>query len=206
MNKELNILMLEDSAGDAALINHELRKCGFPYHFKQVEANDEFLAELRQRPPDLVLSDHGIPSFDGFTVLALVRDRFPDVPFIFVSGSNDERVISKALDNGASDWIPKHRLSDLVPAVKRALREADVRQRLMRAEAERDRLATEVQGLKSRFESMQHPMPMCSSCKKIRDDHNEWQPVDNYLRDHAGLNFSHGICPECVQKYFTGFI
>ncbi|HWW03072.1 MAG TPA: PAS domain S-box protein [Candidatus Acidoferrum sp.] len=134
MKKEIRILILEDVAADAVRINHELRREGLSFHCKRVETRVDFLHELQRHPPDLILSDHGLPSFDGFTALAIARNQYPDVPFIFVTGSLGEQMAIEALKSGATDYILKKDLSKLGPAVQRALRETEERLALKQKE------------------------------------------------------------------------
>lgn len=135
MRKELHILVIEDVAADVVLINHELRKGGLRFRAKRVETKDDFLRELEDHPPDVILSDHGLPQFDGFAALALARTRCPEVPFLFVTGSMGEQVAIESLKSGAADYLLKSRLDSLVPAVLRALRLAEERRRRLEAEA-----------------------------------------------------------------------
>jgi PAS domain S-box-containing protein len=136
VKKELRILVLEDVPADVVLINHELRQGGLSFEVKRVETRDDFVHELEQRPPDVILSDHGLPAFDGFSALALARDQCPDVPFIFVTGTMGEEVAIDSLRSGATDYVLKNRLSNLVPAIDRALRLAEERARRKQAEKE----------------------------------------------------------------------
>jgi signal transduction histidine kinase/DNA-binding response OmpR family regulator len=136
MKMEIRILMVEDSTADAFLMDRELRKGGLAFESKRIETKEEFLCELGQNRPDLILLDHGLPSFDGFTALKLAREQAPDVPVIFVTGSLGEETILKTLKQGADDYVLKHHLPDLVPAVHRALMHAEERRRRCRAEDE----------------------------------------------------------------------
>lgn len=126
--------MIEDEARDAELAEHTLREGGFDFSFKRVDTEGEFLRELRQFRPNVILSDHGLPEFDGFTALSLAQKKCPDVPFIFVTGSLGEEMAIKALKDGAADFVLKHRLTGLPPAVHRALRQAEFRVQRKRAE------------------------------------------------------------------------
>jgi PAS domain S-box-containing protein len=126
--------MIEDEARDATLVQHTLKEGGFAFTFKRVETEDEFLRELEKFKPSVILSDHGLPAFDGFTALSLAQKNAPDVPFIFVTGSLGEEMTIKALKSGATDFILKHHLGSLPPAVHRALRQAEFR--LQRKQAE----------------------------------------------------------------------
>ncbi len=134
--KDLRILMLEDSPADVVLINRELHRGGLTFHSKRVETRDEFIQEIDRDPPDVILSDHGLPSFDGFSALAVAKDKCPDTPFIFVTGSVGEEVTIDSLRSGATDYVLKDRLPNLVPAVQRALHLAE--ERTLRKQAERE--------------------------------------------------------------------
>src|SRR5439155_25066227 len=101
---------------------------------RRVDTKEQFIDALTQQPPDLILSDHGLPAFDGFSALAIARERLPDVPFIFVTGSLGEETAITALKSGGADYVLKHRLVNLGPAVHRALCQAE--ERAKRREAE----------------------------------------------------------------------
>jgi signal transduction histidine kinase/DNA-binding NarL/FixJ family response regulator len=136
MKKEIRILMVEDSTADAVLMDRELRKGGLAFQATRIETKEDFLCQLHQNRPDLILLDHGLPTFDGFTALKLARERVPDVPVIFVTGSLGEETILRTLKQGADDYVLKHHLPDLVPAVHRALMHAEERRRRCKAEEE----------------------------------------------------------------------
>jgi PAS domain S-box-containing protein len=129
MKKELRILMVEDAAPDAVLINHELRKAGLRLRLRRVETREAFLHELERHPPDVILSDHGVPGFDGSAALAEARGRCPEVPFIFVTGAPGESAEEEKLKNGADDYVLKTRLHLLGPAIERVLRDVSARAR-----------------------------------------------------------------------------
>ncbi|MEW6585557.1 MAG: HD domain-containing phosphohydrolase, partial [Nitrospirota bacterium] len=121
---EIKILMLEDSAADAELIEYELRKSGLSFIAERVATKDGFIRELEAFKPDLVLCDYTLPSFDGASALDVLREKYPDLPFIFVSGTIGEERAIDALKQGASDYVLKNNLRKLPFAVNRALSEA----------------------------------------------------------------------------------
>src|SRR5689334_6882073 len=126
--------MLEDDAADAELTRFTLSKGGVNFSFVRVDSEEEFLQELEQRPPALILSDYSLPNFDGHRALGLAREHCPETPFIFVTGTMGEEVAIETLKSGATDYVLKTRLSRLMPAVNRALREAEERLQHKRAE------------------------------------------------------------------------
>jgi signal transduction histidine kinase len=130
----INILLLEDDANDADLVRHALRIGEIKFRLTCVDTKAAFVQQLARSPPDLILSDFALPSFDGYSALEIARQKCPYAPFIFVTGTLGEEVAIKTLKKGATDYVLKHRLSRLVPAVHRALIES--RQRAGRRRAE----------------------------------------------------------------------
>src|SRR6266498_2625979 len=124
MKTNLRILLLEDDATDAELIAQGLKSSGFSFRLARIETESDLRRELERDTPDLILSDHGLPSFDGFKALEIVRETRPTLPFIFVSGSNDQGMVAKMYEEGATDYVFKHDLGDLKTAVHDALESA----------------------------------------------------------------------------------
>ncbi|MGB9979636.1 histidine kinase dimerization/phosphoacceptor domain -containing protein [Methanobacterium sp.] len=125
MKEELKILILEDVAFDAELIEYELRREGVKFLSKRVETKENFIGELEGLKPDLILADHSLPKFDGLSALKIANKECPYTPFLFVSGKIGEEFAVNALKEGATDYIFKNNLSKLVPAIQRALKECN---------------------------------------------------------------------------------
>jgi signal transduction histidine kinase len=136
MKKQIHILMVEDDRADAELEQHTLHKGGILFSLARVETEEDYVRELDRNPPDVILSDYSMPGFDGYAALNIAKRKRPEIPFIFVTGTMGEEVAIETLKNGATDYVLKTRLARLVPAVNRAMREAQERQ---------DRLLAEVQ-------------------------------------------------------------
>jgi len=125
--------MLEDDAADAELTKFALRKGGLSFSLARVETKDQYMKALEGRP-SLILSDYSLPGFNGHDALNIALERCPETPFIFVTGTMGEEVAIETLKSGATDYVLKTRLSRLMPAVSRALREAEERAQHRRAE------------------------------------------------------------------------
>ena len=134
MSRHLRILHLEDDPADVELVEATLVAEGIGCSMVVVATRDEFVAALEEGGFDLVLADFALPTFDGMTALSIVHEKYPDLPFIFVSGRMGEEAAIDSLRNGATDYVLKNKLSRLAPAVNRALSEAEEREELKRAE------------------------------------------------------------------------
>ena len=133
-NLQTRILLLEDSEIDAELAITHLAKAETHSTIQRVATRNDFLREIGSGEYDVVLADYSLPDFDGLAALDIVRERHPDIPFIFVSGVVGEEFAINALRRGATDYVMKRGLSRLPAAVDRAVAEARERQDRVKAE------------------------------------------------------------------------
>ena len=134
VKKDIHILMLEDDSADAELTKFALRKGGLNFSLARVDSRTDYVKQLEEHPPALILSDYSLPGFNGHDALQIAIKKCPEIPFIFVTGTMGEEVAIETLKSGATDYVLKTRLSRLMPAVARALREAEDRAQHRRAE------------------------------------------------------------------------
>lgn len=134
-SERLRILMLEDSALDAELISAQLQRAGLDFEAERLWTRNAFIEAIENRAFDVILADHVLPGFDGDAALALARERIPQTPFIFVSGTLTEELAVQALTRGARDYVVKQRLQRLPDAIRRARQEAHERTQLAHAQA-----------------------------------------------------------------------
>ena len=227
MTKNIRILILEDVASDAALMEDELQNANLNFVSRVVSNRKDYLAQLDLFSPDIILSDYNLLQYDGVMALHDVRSRFPDIPFILVTGAIGEHVAIEIFRNGANDYVMKNCLQRLEPAVQRALEEA--REIKARKEAESalreahdelemqvrlrtDQLQIEIEEREKTEESLREAMgriktlsgllPICASCKKIRDNDGAWVQIKLYIKNNSDADFTHGVCPECAVKLY----
>ena len=137
MHDPLRILILEDNPADAELIQFELQEAGIAFTSKVVMTEEDFVQAIQEFSPDLILSDYDLPTYNGALALAEAKRRYPDTPFILVTGAVTEDRAIDILTQGAKDYVLKNHLDQrLVPAVKRALAEAEEHRARKQAEAE----------------------------------------------------------------------
>ncbi|HTJ69261.1 MAG TPA: response regulator [Actinospica sp.] len=123
----VRVLICEDSDDDALLIATNLRRGGLAVDYERAERAQQVAEALRERTPDLVISDYHIPGFGAEEALQLLRDSGYDLPFILVSGRIGEEQAANLMRAGAHDFVLKDRMSRLVPVVGRELQQAQER-------------------------------------------------------------------------------
>ena len=139
-SSKLHFLHLEDNPTDVELVQAILEEQWPECSIDQVETEADFLAVLAKGGVDIILADYSLPTFDGMSAMAIVQKKCPDIPFLFVSGTMGEEIAIETMKNGATDYVLKQRLSRLVPAVQRALREKEEYDEHLRLDKERLRL------------------------------------------------------------------
>jgi two-component system, cell cycle sensor histidine kinase and response regulator CckA len=127
MKQTLNILHIEDSKEDSELIRRLLLSNGFQCQVTRVDTRPEVFDALEKNSYDLILADCKLPNFSGLRALEIAHALKPETPFVFVSGTIGEETAIESLRNGATDYVLKDKLTRLVPAVRRALAEAEER-------------------------------------------------------------------------------
>ncbi|HEY3254624.1 MAG TPA: ATP-binding protein, partial [Polyangiaceae bacterium] len=156
--EKLRVLLVEDSASDAKLLVHELRRGAESVEFERVEDVDAMRAALEAQTWDAVISDWSMPTFSGLAALALVGSLGLDIPFLIVSGTIGEEVAVEAMRAGAHDYLIKGNLKRLNPAIEREIREAQVRAAKRGAELE---LIKAAQRYRALFDNSPLPTWVC---------------------------------------------
>ena len=202
MKTKLRLLIVEDSPEDAALLKRELERAGYGLDSERVETESAFRQALAQANWDAVLCDYTLPQFSGKSALRIVRETDADLPFIYVSGTIGEDVAVEAMKSGAQDYVLKNNLKRLAPAVARELREARVRREKRVLEADRERLITELRAALMDVKRLSGLLPICAGCKKIRNNRNEWQWIEIFIRENSEAQFTHSLCPDCMKRLY----
>lgn len=171
MNQGINILYLEDDPADAVRVENKLRESGLIFDLRRADTREAFLSGL-ELAPDVILSDHGLPTFDGLAAFGMARQKCPQVPFIFVTNALTREMEIEKLMGGVADYVRKNELDYLPVAMRHALREA---------KEEQLRKQRVKEFLKQHSVEDTIMLPICSNCKKIRNKQNQWQPLEIYF-------------------------
>jgi len=150
---------------------------------------------LQRISPDLILLDIMMPAVDGYTLcrrIKSVEDK-KDIPIIFITAKTNPEDLIKGFELGAVDYITKpFNAAELSARVRTHIA-------LYRTQKRNEFLIKELRTALAQVKSLSGLLPICSSCKKIRDDAGYWSQVDTYISEHSEVRFSHGICPACVR-------
>jgi PAS domain S-box-containing protein len=136
MGEKLRILLLEDVPEDAALVERQLHSDGIEFSSRLVETREDFIKELQDFKPDLIIADYSLPSFTGMEAIQLVRERTPATPIIVCTGSISEEIAVECIKAGAADYVIKEHIIRLGTAVKGALEKKAAFEEKVRAEKE----------------------------------------------------------------------
>jgi PAS domain S-box-containing protein len=326
----LHVLIIEDSERDAELVIRQLKEAGYTIYHERIETADEMKVALEMLAWDIIIADYKLPQFNAPAALTVLKKTGLDIPFIVISGTIGEETVVELMKAGAHDYLMKNKLIRLVPAVKREIAEAQVRQerrqtaKALRASEERYRtlaeaahdmifiinrddlveyvntsaaglfhqrpeeiigktraslfspevlreqqrslqnvfetgmskyaeskstfkdqifwlstwlvpllddtgqvtavmgvarditnqkwleedkqkLLNKLQNALTQIKTLSGLLPICSVCKKIRDDEGYWQQVEGYIQNHTDVIFTHGVCPDCFPKLYPDF-
>lgn len=167
------VLVVDDEPKNLQLIGSLLRERG--YDFAYASSGAQALEAVRNDPPDLILLDIMMPEMDGFEVCKRLKQDMAtaSIPIIFLTAKKETEDIVHGFHVGGVDYVTKPFQPEELLA----------------------RVATHIQ-----LHQLQGLLPICSYCKKIRNDKNYWEQIEDYIQKNTGVYFSHGICPECYEK------
>jgi CheY-like chemotaxis protein len=196
LNPKLRILLVEDDAADAELIEQQLKDSGLSFSMARVQTEGDFLHHLQAEPPDVILSDHGLPSFSGFKALEMTREAFPGKPFIFVSGSNDQGMVADMYERGATDYVFKRDLGDLKAAVLKALDEVVEKQSPDLPEKPADANALSSSG--APVAGVRGEILFCPRCWQALDELRQPVLMESYCTSRPEVRVVRRICDRCA--------
>jgi len=189
----MNILIAEDDPVSRTFLEVTLIKWG--YEVIVTHDGNEAWEAFQRKTPTIAILDWMMPGIDGAEVCRRARAVERSIPpyLIMLTAKSEKEDVVQGLCAGAHDYITKpFNRHELHARIKVGFRIAE----LQRSLADR---VVDLEGALSRVKHLQGLLPICSYCKKVRDDDNYWQQVDSYISKHSEVEFSHGICPDCFD-------
>jgi CheY-like chemotaxis protein len=199
------ILAVDDEYANLFLLKGLLEN-----RFRIIEAKDGQEAvdtALRERP-DLILMDVMMPVMTGLQACAALKERAEtrDIPIIMITAKTGDESLKNALEVGAFDYVTKPFSEvELVARMGNALKLRDQIDTLKKLNLEKAKLIIELRDAFAQVKTLRGLLPICSSCKKIRNDGGYWSQIEEYITLHSDAVFSHGICPDCARNLYPDF-
>ena len=191
------ILIVDDRVEN--LIALETLLSDFYVEFIRALSGNEALEKTLAHDFALMLIDVQMPEMNGFETVSFIRkiNKSKHIPIIFISAIySDDFYKIKGVKAGAVDFITKPIIPELLIGKVRIFLE------LHKQKIERERLISELKEALNNIKTLKGLLPICASCKKIRDDKGYWSEVESYISLHSEVAFSHGICPDCMKKLY----
>ncbi len=186
------IYVVDDDSLNIKILKRNFENNGFT-NVHTFLKGEELILALEREAPDLILLDIVMPGMNGYQVLEKVKDNpiwnhIPVIMLTGVSGTDETEALKNSFEKGAMDYITKpYKQMELILRVKSALTIEKQRKDLREALA--------------KVKTLENLLPICSYCKKIRNDSDYWQDVEVYISEHTDTMFSHSICPDCYEKH-----
>ena len=198
------VLYMEDEPLTARVVQRRLELAGFTVDVAR--DGEEGIEKCGAQEFDVALVDKNMPIRDGIDVIRTLAEQENAPAAIMLTGTGDELSAVEALKSGASDYVvkdPEGRYLELLPVVVgQVIEQRNMAEAKRRAEEEKERLIVELQQALASIKTLSGLLPICASCKKIRDDDGYWKMVETYVAEHSDAEFSHGICPDCGKELY----
>lgn len=191
----MNLLIADDEITSLVLLESLVKSLG--YDFQSASNGYIALEKFYELKPEIILLDWNMPGFTGLELIELIRNAENEIePYIImITAKNEKESLEDALNKGADDYITKPfhpgELKARIGSGKRVI------------ELQKD-LYSKIKDLNnanSHITRLQELIPICMYCRKIRNDKETWEKIEEYLEKQPDVKLSHGICPDCMAKY-----
>lgn len=172
----------------------------------QAENGEEGLKLFKMHRPDIVISDVRMPVMDGIEMSRRIKSLESNSKIILTTAHSDASVLLNSIDAGIDKYILKPvDVEILFSALESCAETVTLERKIQEQAREKDELIARLQDALENVKRLSGLLPICSSCKKIRDDKGYWNQIERYIAEHSEAEFSHGICPECVRKLYPQY-
>jgi DNA-binding response OmpR family regulator len=196
--KTCKALLIEDNPADAHLIMEILKEePDNAMEILHVSDLTHGLQALAGGGIDVVLLDLTLPDSAGYNTFVMLHEHVSTIPVIVLTGMDDKDLAIRIVKEGAQDYLVKS-LVDYTMLARSIRYSIERKQSLL----EKDRLIGQLRETLADVKTLSGLLPICASCKHIRDDKGYWHQVESYIQEHSSAVFTHGLCPKCSQKFY----
>lgn len=205
MTSHLSILLIEDNMDDVRRMQDMAIDLESDL-FHPVIINLTHAASLKESLQhekhafDAVLLDLTLPDSKGMDTVRKIIRHFKATPVVVLTGIADAELGLEAVKNNAQDYLIKSEITSTL--LFRSVQYAIERLRIVR---EKEKLIAELQEAMAQIKTLSGMLPICASCKKIRNDKGYWERIESYIVKHSEAEFTHGICPDCMKKLYPEY-
>ncbi|HDQ14100.1 MAG TPA: response regulator [Sediminispirochaeta sp.] len=171
------------------------------YRFAMAFSMQQTYLAVERELPDLILLDVMLPDGNGFEMAREIREKYAEeaIPIIFVTARARTEDKIEGFKAGGVDYITKPFEE------KEVLARVRTHVELRKIRKEQEQLIAQLQQALSEVKQLREIIPICASCKKVRDDQGYWIQVEQYLSEHSGSQISHGLCPDCMRELYPEY-
>lgn len=197
----MKILIAEDDITTRTIIQSLMTKWGYEM-IVTCDGNEALEVLLSNDPPKIAILDLMMPGLNGLDVCRKVRKMSIKVPpyIILLTALSDKDDIVIGFMAGADDYITKPFDNEELQA------RVSVGKRVITLQTLLADKVTSLENAMEHIKTLQGILPVCSSCHRIRNDEESWERLEEYISEHSDAQFSHTLCPECVEQYNPGFL
>ncbi len=200
------ILVVDDQPSSLQVIVTFLERTEDNYDIYQALDGEECLRIASEKHPDLIIIDWVMPGISGIDVIKQLKSdkETTDIPVIVCTGlMTSPQDLRTAFEAGAVDYLRKpYDMIELIARVRSVISLADSYKEIKLQRDELKKKNEELEIAHSHIRTLNGLLPICTSCKKIRDDRGYWQEVEDYFAASTRAEFSHGICPDCIEEIY----
>jgi len=203
--EKIRVLIAEDDFLVGEMIRGILHDVGYTF-LRQAKDGREAVELVQTLQPDVVLMDIEMPDMDGIEATHQIQASRP-TPIVILTAYETPQLVQKAGQAGVGAYLVKPpNTSNMRRAITIAMARFDDMLELRRLNDELAKRNENLEKALTKVKLLSGLLPICASCKKIRDDKGYWQQVEVYIKEHSEAEFSHGICPDCLKKLYPEFV
>lgn len=205
-----NVLIVDDISRNIQILANILERSGYAVSYAL--SGQQALDILQNEECDLILLDVTMPVLDGYETCLRIKE-LPgkeSIPIIFLTARAEQKDINRGFETGAVDYLIKPcNTAELLARVETHVQLKKTRdlleernRELRRKNEDLEKLNADLQDILKKVEILEGILPICSFCKKIRDDQGYWSQVESYISKHSKALFSHSLCPDCAKIHY----